>query len=186
MLPCLCVSWLKCQPTRAQTFFLSLHFGFPRTQCHALHRVKVPITLYNCRQCVQPSEFYFSLLNSLLSTFLHRPQNCHSSHCLPQLFPTVGLIGCFQVLTLISNFALNTVVQIALFFFLLSNDFWVTVSKLMCSSQGYDHLEGIYHLLPGDCLEKLSPAMCASFPTAQAVAFFIFVLSSLMGRLWQV
>ena len=37
MLSCLCVSWLKCQSTRAQTFFLSLHFGFPRSRGRALH-----------------------------------------------------------------------------------------------------------------------------------------------------
>ena len=66
-----------------------------------LHWVKVLITLYNCRQCVQPLQFCFSLLNSLLSTFLHKPQNCHSSHCLLQLFPTMGPSRYFQVLAII-------------------------------------------------------------------------------------
>lgn len=61
----------------------------------------------------------------------------------------------------------------------------------MCSYQGYDHPKGTCHLLPDGCLKKLSPAMCAGFPTApQALGFFfffsIFVLSSLMRRSWQV
>ena len=121
-----------------------------------LHWVKVLMTLYNCRQCAQPLQFCFSLLNNLLSTFLHKSQNCH--HCLLQLFPTIGPSRYFQVLAIIQlclkqcdpNCTFFLLAFKFLFNFILywsiatnnvviisgSNDFWVTVTKLVCSSQG--------------------------------------------------
>ena len=80
-------------PALAGRFFTTEPPGKP------LALIKVLMTLYSCRQCAQPWQFCFSLLNNLLSTFLHKPQNCH--HCLLQLFPTMGPSCCFQVLAII-------------------------------------------------------------------------------------
>ena len=96
-----------------------LSFGFPRTWHCTWHIVEVLIILYNCKQCVQPSEVYLSLLNSILSTFLRRPQNCHSSQ-LPTAFLSFSPkwdLALFPGSSPNTNFALTIFVQIARDFF---------------------------------------------------------------------
>ena len=107
----------KLSPYQGPDLLLASSLWSLQNSAPCLAQSKNLIILCSCKHCTQSSELCFSLLNSSLLTFLHRPQNCHFSHCLPQLFPKLRLIGSFQVLAIISNFALNIVVQMALFFF---------------------------------------------------------------------